>query len=86
MNEDGVNSFCVVPLTTAVRRLGAMGFLSLQKAAYGEADLEFLQQVAKTNRCGRWTMSFIIKTLIHERDRLRLLAGGIRIHCVTPRP
>ena len=47
MKEDGVNSFCFVPLTTAVRRLGAMGFLSLQKEAYGETDLEFLQQVAK---------------------------------------
>ena len=47
MREDGVNSYCFIPLTTAVRRLGAMGFLSLQKAAYGETDLEFLRQVAK---------------------------------------
>ncbi|MBI3356765.1 MAG: sigma 54-interacting transcriptional regulator [Nitrospirae bacterium] len=47
MKEDGTNSFCFVPLTTAVRRLGAMGFLSLQKEAYSETDLDFLQQVAK---------------------------------------
>jgi formate hydrogenlyase transcriptional activator len=47
MAEDKVNSFCFVPLTTAVRRLGAMGFLSLEEEAYSEADLEFLQQVAK---------------------------------------
>ena len=47
MQEDGGNSFCFVPLTTAVRRLGAMGFLSLQKEAYAETDLEFLQQVGK---------------------------------------
>lgn len=47
MREDGMNSCCFVPLTTAVRRLGAIGFLSLQKEAYGETDLEFLQQVAK---------------------------------------
>ncbi|MGQ0666956.1 MAG: sigma-54-dependent Fis family transcriptional regulator, partial [Nitrospiraceae bacterium] len=47
MTEDGTNSFCFVPLTTAARRLGAMGFLSLQKEAYSETDLEFLQQVAK---------------------------------------
>ncbi len=26
MKEDSANSFCFVPLTTAVRRLGAMGF------------------------------------------------------------
>src|SRR5215217_210727 len=37
MKEDGTNSFCIVPLTTAVRRLGAMGFSSLKKDAYSEA-------------------------------------------------
>src|SRR5512146_1725093 len=47
MKEDGTNSFCVVPLTTAVRRLGAMGLSSLQKEAYAETDLEFLQQVGR---------------------------------------
>ncbi|MGQ0810180.1 MAG: GAF domain-containing protein, partial [Nitrospiraceae bacterium] len=29
MQEDGINSFCVVPLTTALRRLGAMSLASL---------------------------------------------------------
>lgn len=47
MTEDGTQSFCFVPLTTARGRLGAMGFLSLQKEAYSDRDLEFLQQVAK---------------------------------------
>ncbi len=47
MKEDGTKSFCFVPLTTARGRLGAMGFLSLQKEAYSDTDLEFLQQVAK---------------------------------------
>lgn len=47
MTEDGTKSFCFVPLTTARGRLGAMGCLSLQKEAYGDTDLEFLQQVAK---------------------------------------
>ena len=47
MQEDGINSFCCVPLTTAVRRLGAIGFASLQKGVYGEADVAFLQQVGK---------------------------------------
>ncbi len=46
MREDGVSSFCFMPLTTAARRLGAMGFLSQEKEAYGDVDLEFLQQVA----------------------------------------
>ncbi|UVT15193.1 MAG: sigma 54-interacting transcriptional regulator [Nitrospira sp.] len=47
MKEDGTQSFCFVPLTTARGRMGAMGFLSLQKEAYNDTDLEFLQQVAK---------------------------------------
>lgn len=46
MMEDDARSFCFLPLATAVRRLGAMGFMSLEKEAYSEADLEFLQQVA----------------------------------------
>jgi formate hydrogenlyase transcriptional activator len=47
MKEDGTQSFCFVPLTTARGRLGAMGFLSLQKEAYSDRDIEFLQQVAQ---------------------------------------
>ena len=47
MKEDGTKSVCIVPLTTAVRRLGAMGFASLEKEAYGETDLLFLQHVGK---------------------------------------
>ena len=72
MQEDGVNSFCVVPLTTAVRRLGAMGFLSLEKNAYGETDLEFLQQVA-TQIAVAVDNVLHHQDLIHDRDRLRLL-------------
>jgi formate hydrogenlyase transcriptional activator len=72
MQEDGANSFCFVPLTTAVRRLGAMGFLSLQKEAYSEADVEFLQQVGKQ-------VAVAVDNVLHhqdltyDRDRLRLL-------------
>jgi formate hydrogenlyase transcriptional activator len=47
MTEDGMQSFCFVPLTTARGRLGAMGFMSLQKEAYSDPDAEFLQQVAQ---------------------------------------
>ena len=32
LRDNGVQSFCVVPLTTALRRLGAMGFGSLRTA------------------------------------------------------
>jgi formate hydrogenlyase transcriptional activator len=42
----GVHSFCLLPLTTARRRLGALAFGSRQAGAYDAADLDFLQQVA----------------------------------------
>lgn len=42
-----VGSYCVMPLTTAQRRLGALGVGSKQKNAYSEDDLEFLQHVAQ---------------------------------------
>ena len=72
MDEDGIKSFCVVPLTTAVRKLGAMGFASLHKQAYGTGDLEFLQEVGKQ-------VAVAVDNVLHhqdllnDRDRLRLL-------------
>lgn len=72
MKEDGTNSFCLVPLTTAVRRLGAMGFLSLQKEAYGETDVEFLRQVGKQVAVAVDNVLHH-QDLTHDRDRLRLL-------------
>src|SRR5574341_538185 len=72
MQEDGINSFCVVPLTTALRRLGAMGFASLRKGAYGQTDLEFLQQVG--NQVAVAVDNVLHQQdLIRDRDRLRLL-------------
>jgi formate hydrogenlyase transcriptional activator len=72
MKEDGVQSFCLVPLTTAVRRLGAIGFCSLEKEAYSESDVEFLCQIA--NQIGATADNVLHhQDLIHDRDRLRLL-------------
>src|SRR5436309_3330319 len=72
MREDGINSFCEVPLTTAVRRLGAMGFASLKKGAYGKADVEFLKQVGKQVAVAVDNVLHH-EDLSHDRDRLRLL-------------
>jgi formate hydrogenlyase transcriptional activator len=72
MQEDGMRSFCVVPLTTALRRLGAMGFTSLKKEAYGNTDVEFLQEIGKQ-------VAVAVDNVLHhqeltcDRDRLRLL-------------
>ncbi|MGH7182990.1 MAG: GAF domain-containing protein, partial [Nitrospiraceae bacterium] len=72
MKEDDANSFCFVPLTTAVRRLGAMGFLSLQKGAYDETDVEFFQEVGKQIAVAVDNVLHH-QELTHDRDRLRLL-------------
>ncbi len=47
MQEDGVTSLCVVPLTTAARQLGALGFTSQQRATYDESQVEFLQLIGQ---------------------------------------
>jgi formate hydrogenlyase transcriptional activator len=41
----GIESFCMLPLTTARRRLGTLVFTSKQRSAYDPRDLDFLQHV-----------------------------------------
>ena len=79
LRENDVKSYCVVPLTTALRRLGAMGFGSLQMRGYQKADFDFMQQVAKQvavavdNALHFEQAQSIQKQLKEEHDRLRLL-------------
>src|SRR5215831_4471447 len=47
LQELNVQSGCFLPLTTAVRRLGVIGFGNLAPHAFGDSELEFLNQVAK---------------------------------------
>ena len=47
LTDRGIRSLCAVPITTALRMLGALAFGSARDAAYSEPDVEFLQQVAK---------------------------------------
>src|SRR5262245_32888924 len=77
--ENGVQSFCGVPLTTAFRRLGAMGFGSTQRRTYQEAEVSFMQQVAKQvavavdNVLHDESAQAAQRQLTRERDRMRLL-------------
>ena len=79
LRENGVKSFCSLPLTTALRRLGALGFGSMTRRGYTEADQRFMQQV--TNQ-----VAVAVDNVLHEesardtqtqlrqeRDRLQLL-------------
>jgi formate hydrogenlyase transcriptional activator len=43
----GASSVCILPLTTARRRLGTLVFASSQQAAYDDVDLDFLMRLAR---------------------------------------
>src|SRR5688572_25523673 len=79
LRENGVQSFCVVPLTTALGRLGAMGFGSLQKRSYNDLEIGFMQEVAKQvavavdNVLHEESARSARLELARERDRFRLL-------------
>jgi formate hydrogenlyase transcriptional activator len=79
LRENGVQSYCVVPLTTALRRLGAMGFGSLEKRAYKDDEVCFMQDVARQvavavdNVLHRESARLAQEQLARERDRLGLL-------------
>src|SRR5262249_55265883 len=47
MHKIDAQSFCMLPLTTIVRPLGAMAFASRSPRAFDGSELEFLQLVAK---------------------------------------
>ena len=79
LRQDGVQSLCVLPLTTAHRRVGAMALGSVEASAYDAADLEFLRQVAAQvavavdNALNSQNAQIYQQELARERDRLRLL-------------
>jgi formate hydrogenlyase transcriptional activator len=79
LRKEGIRSFCLLPLTTAQRRVGALAFGSAEKGAYDGADLEFLRQVAAQvavavdNALNFQDAQIYQEQLSRERDRLRLL-------------
>lgn len=79
LSQHGIQSVCVVPITTALRRLGALAFGSTRETAYAEPDVEFLQQVARQvavavdNALNFENAQSVQQQLKEERDRLNLL-------------
>jgi formate hydrogenlyase transcriptional activator len=77
--ENGVQSVCAVPLTTALRRLGTLGFGTLTRRQYADAEVAFMQQVANQvavavdNVLHEESALSAQQLLTRERDRLRLL-------------
>lgn len=79
MQEDGIRSCCLLPLTSPTRRLGVLEFASLQTDAYGKTDLDLLQQVARQvavavdNVLNREAASASRLDVERQRDRFGLL-------------
>ena len=79
LSDRGVQSLCVVPATTALRNLGALAFGSRHEAAYTDADVTFLQQVARQvavaidNAHNFAEAQSVHQQLEEERDHLSLL-------------
>jgi formate hydrogenlyase transcriptional activator len=79
MKADGVRSFCALPLTTPLRRLGALGFGSGRLNAYSTEDVEFMRYVVRQvavavdNVLHHQAAEAYQQRLRREHDRLSLL-------------
>ena len=69
---NGVRTLCIVPLSTAQRKLGTLNFGSLTESAYVLRDIEFMGQIAKQVAVA---VDNVLnhEALSRERDRLRIL-------------
>jgi formate hydrogenlyase transcriptional activator len=79
LRDSGVRSFASLPLTTAQRRLGAMGFGRLQPKAISDSDIQFMERVAAQvavavdNALNFEAAQAYQQQLAEQRDRLQVL-------------
>ena len=79
LRDLGIRSYCTLPLTSPVRRIGALSFGSLHRDAYSRENVEFLQLVARQvavavdNGLHYKDAQTYQTELRKERDRLQLL-------------
>src|SRR6516225_37983 len=79
LSDEGVRSFAALPLTTAQRRLGSMGFGRLRPQAIPESDVRFMQRVAAQvavavdNALNFESSQAYQQQLAEQRDRLQVL-------------
>jgi len=70
--EKGVRSYCGLPLTTAQKKLGALGLGSSRPNAYGEEDVQLLQRVAELVALGL-DNAMTRAAFLEEKERLQML-------------
>ncbi|MBZ5583066.1 MAG: sigma 54-interacting transcriptional regulator [Acidobacteriia bacterium] len=77
--SNGIHAHCVLPLSTAQRRIGTLNFGSRGCDAYSAGDIDFMAQVAKQvavavdNALNHEAAAVYEQQLARERDSLRLL-------------
>src|SRR3989449_529374 len=98
LRQEQVKSFCMLPLTTAHRRLGALGFGRTILHRYSDTEVEFMQQVARQvavavdNALNYRSAQAYQQQLAQQRDLEKydseiarlLLAEGVRSVCCVP--
>src|SRR5438094_804956 len=88
IRNDGIGSFCVLPLTTIHTRLGTLGFARRDRATYTDAEVQFMGEVAKLVAVAiENAMAFGEIGRLHRRHRPedRPLPSGRRRHAVPRR-
>src|SRR5207247_7839873 len=79
LRAEGMRSFCVLPLTTPLRRLGGLSFASQDEDAFSDSDVEVPPEptaqaaLAVDNTLHHEAADRAQQELASERDRLRLL-------------
>ena len=77
--SNGISTYCLLPLSTAQRKLGTLNFGSTRQQAYTAVEIEFMRQVAKQvavavdNALSHEAAAAYERQLARERDRLHLL-------------
>jgi formate hydrogenlyase transcriptional activator len=72
LREKGIRSYCTLPLTTAQRKLGALGLGSSQEDVYGEKNLRLLRRIAELVALAVEN-ALMYGALQLEKDRLQTL-------------
>jgi formate hydrogenlyase transcriptional activator len=72
LREKGIRSYCTLPLTTAQRRLGALGLGSPREDVYGEKNLRLLRRIAELVALAVEN-ALMYSALQLEKDRLQTL-------------
>ncbi|MHB8410540.1 MAG: sigma 54-interacting transcriptional regulator [Candidatus Acidiferrales bacterium] len=77
--EQGIESFCAVPLSTAQRKLGALGFANRVPYEYQPEEVRLMERIARQvavavdNALNYQRAQTYQQQLVRERDRLRML-------------